>query len=196
MSFIGKSLALDVDGVLMECYPPINARIVEKFDVPSDFRIQRIARSWNLTELPEDIRLYALALMAEADIVEQYTFKKGSKKFVKELYDCVTNNGGQFIFNTHCLNEEVGKVRRKQLETLSKYLGIEPIYNISVGPTKVNAESDIIIDDHKGNLDVSPATTKILFSMFHNRNLKAEDAFRSNDYNEIVRIVREVVANA
>ena len=64
---------------------------------------------------------------------------------------------------------------------------------ISVGKVKVNAETDIIIDDHMGNLDASVADTKILFSMFHNRDLKVGDAFRSNDYNAIVKHVKEVV---
>ena len=63
----------------------------------------------------------------------------------------------------------------------------------SVGKVKVNAETDIIIDDHLGNLDASAADTKILFSMFHNRDLKVGDAFRSNDYNAIVKHVKEVV---
>ena len=188
-----KSLALDVDGVLMECYPPINARIIAKFDMPEDFRIQRVVRSWNMMELPEEVRRFALDCMGDAEIVEQYTFKKGSLKFVKELYDCITSHGGEFIFNTHCFNQAVGDVRRKQLETISAKLGICPTYNISVGKVKVNAETDIIIDDHMGNLDASVADTKILFSMFHNRDLKVGDAFRSNDYNAIVKHVKEVV---
>ena len=187
-------VALDVDGVLMECYPPINRRIIAKFDVPENFRIQGVVKSWDMWELPEDIRRYALGCMAEAEIVEQYTFKKGSRKFVKELFECITAAGGEFFFNTHCLNKEVGDVRRRQLETLSAQLGITPKYNISVGPKKVNIPSDIIIDDHIGNLNASPATTKILFSMFHNRNIDEGSAFRSRNYNEILAYVKEAIS--
>lgn len=191
----GKSLACDVDGVLLECYPPINSRIINEFGYPTDFRIQRVVRSWNMMELPEEIRRFALDCMGDAEIVEQYTFKKGSMKFVKELYDCITESGGEFIFNTHCFNEEVGRVRRQQLEMLSQKLGIHPTYNISIGKKKVNCPSDIIIDDCMNNLDASPAETKILFSMFHNRDLKDTDVYRSNNYNEIVRLVKEVITS-
>lgn len=186
--------AVDVDGVLMECYPPINESIIKKFGLPEDFRIQGVVKSWNMYELPEEIRKYALACMADAEIVKQYTFKKGSRKFVKELYDFVTEIGGKFIFNTHCLNQEVGIVRRMQLETLAKELNINPEYNISVGPKKINAVSDIIIDDHLGNLDVSDAPIKVLFSMFHNRYLDEGNAYRSRCYNDIIKYVKEEVS--
>ena len=186
-------VALDVDGVLMECFPPINRRIIDNFDVPDTFRIQNIVRSWNMMELPEEIRLYALACMGEADIVEQYTFKKGSRKFVKELFNATIAAGGEFVFNTHCFNQAVGDVRQRQLEDLSAELGITPKYNISVGPKKINIPSDVIIDDCMGNLDASDAKTKVLFSMFHNKNLDEGSAFRSRDYNEILAHVKNAI---
>ena len=188
-----KVVALDVDGVLMECYPPINKKIIDTFNVSDDFKIQRIVRSWNMHELPEDIRLFALDCMGDADIVRQYTFKKGSKKFVKELYEMLVAVDGELIFNTHCFNQAVGDVRREQLETLSEQLGITPKYYISIGPKKINAESTVIIDDCFGNLQSSNAETKVLFSMFHNRNLNEGDAFRSRNYNDIIQHVKEAI---
>lgn len=186
-------VALDVDGVLMECYPPINKKIIETFHLPEDFRIQRVVRSWNMNELPEEIRTFALKCMADADIVKQYTFKKGSRKFVKDLYECLLEHDGELIFNTHCLNQSVGDVRRSQLETLSSELGISPTYNISIGKRKINSPAHIIIDDHIGNLVASDAPAKVLFSMFHNKYLDGGNAFRSRNYNEIIDYVKEVI---
>lgn len=187
-------LACDVDGVIMECFDAINKRVREKFGLPETFRIQAVARSWNMEELPEDIRCYALECMADADVVQQYTFKKGSRKFIKELYEATIAAGGEFYFNTHCLNQEVGDVRFQQLESLSAQLGIDPKYNISVGPKKVNIPATIIIDDYIGNLNASNANTKVLFSMFHNRDLDEGTAFRSRDYNKIVAHVRNALS--
>jgi hypothetical protein len=189
-----KILACDVDGVIMECFDVINDRVRKKFGLPETFRIQAVAKSWNMEELPEDVRLYALECMADAEVVRQYTFKKGSRKFVKELYEATIAAGGEFYFNTHCLNQAVGDVRFQQLATLSAQLGIDPKYNISVGPKKVNIPATIIIDDYIGNLNVSNANTKVLFSMFHNRNLDEGNAFRSRDYNKIVAHVKNAFA--
>jgi hypothetical protein len=139
MKKINKDICCDVDGVLMECYDNINKILIGKYNFAPNFRIQAVVRSWGMCELPKEVREKALSLMGEAEIVETYHFRSGSKKFVKSLYDIATKNGGKLIFNTHCFNEEVANVRRKQLVALSEAIGISPEFNISVGPKKINA---------------------------------------------------------
>ena len=116
--------------------------------------------------------------MKKVELVEAVAEATGlTKADATRAFDATIAAGGEFFFNTHCFNQAVGDVRQRQLEKLSAELGISPKYNISVGPNKVNVESDVIIDDHIGNLNNSDATTKVLFSMFHNKNLDAGTAF-------------------
>ena len=186
-------IALDVDGVLMDCYPPINKALIQQFSLPTDYRMEKIIKTWNFLEYKEDMRKFVLECFGDPAIVENYNFKPGVVKFVKELHEIAKQRGGKLIFNTHCFNQAVGDVRKKQLDYLCEKANINADYNISVGEKKINCESTIIIDDCLANLENSDAKLKILFGMFHNKyyRLPNRDTYkRSHDYNEIVRMVK------
>lgn len=188
-------IALDVDGVLMDCYPPINKALIQRFDLPTDYKMEKVIKTWNFLEYQEDMRKFVMECFGDPDIVENYIFKPGVVKFVKELHDIAREKGGRLVFNTHCFNQAVGDVRKKQLDYLCSQANIVADYNISVGDKKINCASTIIIDDCLANLENSDAQLKILFGMFHNKyyRLPNKNAYkRSHNYNEIIQLVKAV----
>lgn len=160
-------IELDVDGVLLDVYTP-----VEKYLASQGlyFSFKDSVRTWGMRETGI-LRPMLLKLLTDAEIRKNADWYDGAVNFVEYIARFCKRHNYKLVLNTHESNYAAAKVKLDKLEGLKSEVIEDFDINVQCGPCKEMLNSYICIDDSLDNICRSTAKHPILFNSFHNTEL-------------------------
>ena len=184
MKKIKNIIELDVDGVLLDIYTP-----VEKYLslCGIDFRFERDASSYSLDELG-DLRNPVKKALTDADMRCRALFYDGAVDFLTALCQFADDNGLTVLLHTSEYNAASAAEKKKKLDYLQSKTHISFDYIIEKGDKIMLPNTLICIDDSVDNLKRSNAPIKILYAQFHNKEYP-DDMIRVESYENLLAVL-------
>ena len=160
-------IELDVDGVLLDVYTP-----VEKYLASQGlyFSFKDSVRTWGMRETGI-LRPMLLKLLTDAEIRKNADWYDGAVNFVEYIARFCKRHNYKLVLNTHESNYAAAKVKLDKLEGLKKEVTEDFDINVQCSPCKEMLNSYICIDDSLDNICRSTAKCPILFNSFHNTEM-------------------------
>lgn len=160
-------IELDVDGVLLDVYTP-----VEKYLASQGlyFSFKNSVRTWGMRETG-NLRPVLLKLLTDAEIRKNADWYDGAVKFVDYMSKFCKRHDYKLVLNTHEFNYSAAQIKANKLEELKSAVSEDFDINIQCGPCKEMLNSYICIDDSLENICRSTAEYPLLFNSFHNTEL-------------------------
>lgn len=160
-------IELDVDGVLLDVYTPVEKYLASQ---GLHFSFKDSVRTWGMKETG-NLRPMLLKLLTDAEIRKNADWYDGAVAFVDYLAKLCKRHNYKLVLNTHEFNYEAAKVKVDKLEELKSAVSDDFDINVQCGPCKEMLNSYICIDDSLENICRSTAKYPLLFDSFHNTEL-------------------------
>lgn len=190
---VQKILELDVDGVLLDVYTPVELYLSLN---GQNFSFAENIKTWGMSECGPVVSKELKKLIVDPELRGQATFYNGAIDFLYEIYKYSKQKNMQLVLNSHEFRRDTAKVKQHIIENMLSTSGLSDIkYNISSGLNKEMLNSYICIDDSIPNIETSKAKYRILYGMFHNTptyNIIPKGSERIEGYDNILRRVSEI----
>lgn len=184
---------IDVDGVLLDIYTPIELYLYVN---GRSFSFSEKVKTWGMSECGYMYSKELKKLLVDPELRSQAQFYDGALDFVYEMDKYAKRRGMQVVLNSHEYRMDTAKVKQRILEGMISKCGFYDILiNISKGFSKEMLDSYICIDDAIPNIERSTAKYRILYGMFHNvpdYNRIPKGSERIVGYKNILRRVNEI----
>lgn len=158
---------VDVDGVLLDVYTPVEEHLRRQ---GLRFSFAESVKTWSMKETG-NLRPMLLKLLTDADTRKYANWYSGADIFVKALSDKCNELGYKLVLNTHEFNIPCANVKAAKLKELKELTGAKFVSNVQCGYSKEMLDSIICVDDSLENICRSPSKDPLLFNSFHNTEL-------------------------
>ena len=158
---------IDVDGVLLDVYTPVEEHLRQQ---GLRFSFEKSVKTWSMKETG-NLRPVLLKLLTDADTRKYATWYPGAVEFISVLADKCREQGYKLVLNTHEFNMPCANVKVEKLKELRALTGARFETNIQCSYNKEMLDSLICVDDSLENICRSPSKNPLLFNSFHNTEL-------------------------